>query len=306
VVKKIIQSDFKAHWVQNLDIESYHSLKDFVSSGGVKYALKSPEHFKEFVIDRNPVASTAAMDFGRLVHVALLEPERFQKHLRVEPEINRRSSIERKSLEVWKESQGPEAIAVAADDLKVIHKIRDRISKHEVAKGLMTIGEREWSGFAKCPRTGLGLRARPDFMDRERGFIMDVKTTIDARKGPFMRKIQDYEYDLSAWMYCHIASLIENRPFENFYILAVEKSPPYPICLFQMDQAFMEIGEQKFKKGIDILKHCFETNQWPSYQDEAELIGPTDWYIKQAADEMMFNQTMEEKNDQTNRVGSRE
>lgn len=280
-----LSEDFEPYWKQGLSIEAYHSEKNFVSSGGLRHFARSPEHFYEHVLMNRPNESTEAMKFGNLVHMALLEPRRFAENLRVEPEINRRSSKERQKLEDWKLSLPPDAITIRQSDLEVVSRIRQKIEKHKVARGMLQTGDREWSGFAKCPMTGLGLRCRPDFMDRNVGIVMDVKTTTDARREVFNRKVQELDYDLAAWMYLHVASLVEGTNFDQFYWLAVEKTPPFAIALHNAEY-FLEFGEFKFKQQIRRLVKCVEKNEWPSYQEEADFIHPTDWYMNKMNAEM--------------------
>lgn len=286
-IPKFLPEDFKPYWVEEMDIDDYHSKKDFVSSGGLRLIEdKSPRHFHHRICEGESKRPSEAQEFGRLVHVALLEPKRFAKNLILEPTYNKRSSIEREKMNAWRAQQGQEAIIVEKEDLEAIVAIRRRIEQEPIIKGLLTLGKREWSGFGRDAETGIGIRARPDFFHAPdenfpHGIIMDVKTTTSCKEENFTKTIVEYNYHLSLYFYRKVAEAIEGCQFPLTYILAVEKTPPYEMELFPMtDGMYEETAEFLYKETMQTLKYCIETNHWHGYRrsSEPKPISPPYWY----------------------------
>ena len=70
-------------FVQNLDIEAYHSLKEFVSSSQLKEMAKSPAHFKAAL--ESPWKRTSALEFGDAAHCFMLQPKEFERRFTAMP-----------------------------------------------------------------------------------------------------------------------------------------------------------------------------------------------------------------------------
>jgi len=299
----ILPESFRPYWDSEMDIDAYHGRKDFISSGGMRMIEQlSPEHFYHRICEGPPDRPTQAQEFGRIVHIALLEPDRFARNLILEPDHNKRSSIERAKIEQWRTLQGPEAIIIEKKDFDAIVAIRKRIESFPVVKGLLKLGRREWSGFGRCPLTGIGIRARPDFFHAPDetypdGIIMDVKTTVSAREEDFKFTIENYLYHLSLYAYRKVAESIEGVIFPRACILAVEKSPPYAMNLFWMDDMiYEETAEFLYKQIMFKLKACIEGSDWPGYNREAVRISPSFGYENKMRVRMDFMESKEAMN----------
>ncbi len=47
--------------------------------------------------------------------------------------------------------------------------------------------------------------------------------------------------------------------------MVIEKSAPYAISVYQLDQTSLEQGRHEFKTLLARYQHCLETNDWPAY-----------------------------------------
>jgi hypothetical protein len=52
---------------------------------------------------------------------------------------------------------------------------------------------------------------------------------------------------------------------KDFLFLVIEKSAPYAISIYQLDEASIEQGRHEFKQLLMRYKHCLESNDWPAY-----------------------------------------
>lgn len=121
-------------------------------------------------------------------------------------------------------------------------------------------------------------KARPDFL-RQGHIIVDVKTTIDAEPGWFAKEIGNRMYHVSAAYYLDVVSSVLGQKFDQFIILAVEKSPPYGVSVHLLDEGSVEAGRVLYKRALKILSECRKTNEWPAYPDEILNTAIPPWFF---------------------------
>lgn len=297
---KILSKDFKAFWKKDLSDDQYHSKNEFMGSTGLKQMLRSPLHFYELVAKGRDDRTTPAMRLGRLIHAAILEPDRFKKNMVVSPDFNRRTKVGKESERRWLEERLQSDIIVTQKDYDTILAVVERVYDHPVARGVLAGGEREWSGFFRDDRTGVACKIRPDLMIRDEAMILDVKTCLDASQNAFSRAIWQYRYDVQAGFYLNGASIIDEVQYEQYFILAVEKNPPYASALYRLDGAVMESGEIGFRKALRRYCECISVNRWPAYQEMAEPISLPDYVLKQVEEDFDQHERSEEEHYERN------
>lgn len=240
--------------------DDYHG-HPAVGSTSLKNILRSPAHYKYEL--ESPHDPTPALAFGQACHESLLEPDLFSKRVVVRPKFEGEGS--RAAREKWHLENGHKTI-VTEEQLEHIKGILRSVSKHKTARGLLAGGHSEESYFDQCPETGLIRKVRPDF-SRQGHIIVDLKTTIDAEPETFRRDIARYKYHLSGAYYLDVVSAVTGEKFNQFIIIAVEKSPPYGVSVHLLDEGTVDAGRFLYKKALKILKECKEKNEWPAYPD---------------------------------------
>ena len=281
---EVAPETFENKWVENLSNEDYHSKKDHINAGGIREILRSPFHYYQACLG-NKREDTASMILGTLIHKALLEPNDFISKTIVMPEFNSRSNAGKLEKAEWLKAH-ESRIIVDQKQSDIISSILDSIAKMPELVGILSDGHKEISGFFRDPESGFKCRIRPDILiaadtvNAIPPYVIDVKTTRDASKEAFTRSILNYSYHVSAAFYLHGASIISGQQIENFQWIAVENVPPYAVACYEMDRAWLEIGEHLFKKALRTLKECMSKNEWPGYQVEPEFISPPDWVLK--------------------------
>lgn len=257
----MVESDLNLPCKQFMSNDEYHR-HPAVGSTSLKNILRSPAHYK-YEID-HPQDPTPALVFGRACHESLLEPDLFSKRVVVKPKFEGEGS--RAAREKWHLENGHKTI-VTEEQLEHIKGILRSVSKHKTARALLAGGHAEESYFDQCPDTGIVRKARPDFL-RQGHIIVDVKTTTDAEPETFRKDIAKYKYHLSAAYYLDVISAVLGERFDQFIIIAVEKSPPYGVSVHLLDEGTVDAGRFLYKKALKILKECKDKNQWPAYPDE--------------------------------------
>lgn len=257
--------------IENMGNDEYHS-SEGLSSSRLKKLLISPAHF---------IASTTetstAMEFGTAVHMALLEPDKFEQTYIAEPAADKRTKDGKAKFEeiaasgkkLLKESQMTDVL-----------RMRDRFHSHIVGKKLYDNSRREISAYATDHETNILVKARADILhESETTIIADIKTCEDARPSAAASAIAAYQYDLSAALYLDVFSSALKKPVVNFMWVFIEKKPPYGIRCYLANSDVLHNGRRQYKKALNEYVVSKDFNHWPSYKEDIEDINLPNWYL---------------------------
>lgn len=264
---KILDETFKNHWNESLSNEDYHADKSFVSSSGLKHLIKSPKHFKKLYLEAESKPDTNAMRFGRIVHLALLEPNKFKEKVKAVPDFgDLRLVINREKKKEWL-AQLPQGVEfVSINEYEDLLQIIDSVLENKDALELIKDGIFECSGFFRDPETGLACKIRPDIMRHNLEILPDVKTSAFPDKEAFSREIWKYRYDISmAYYRLGIECITGIRPKVVRFIV-VEKEPPFEVLIFEMDIGMVNRAETELRVLLNMLAKCIEKNHFPGRQ----------------------------------------
>lgn len=262
LIPQIVGEEFLPLWDHTLSNEEYHADKTAVSSTWLKEILKSPKAF--LAHGQVQKKETAAFRIGRAVHMAILEPEVFQKNYVISPEFKGTGSVKLKAD--WRMSLPDSALILKEEEYEDLLGMINSVSKHGDACNILKNGKAEISGYFRDPITGIKCRIRPDFWHREMGAIMDVKTTISVKIEDFSKAIWNYRYDFQTAMYSHGIKQLEGMGVGYPLFLAIEKKPPYEVAVYCADDALLQNGYFDYQDAMGKLKTCISDNFWPGYQ----------------------------------------
>lgn len=245
--------------------EEYHN-SGYLGKSKLMKVLDSPIKFKYAL--EHPPKPTPSMEFGIALHMAVLEPTKFEKKYSVLPEdFNLRSKANKEIYQtILDNGQTP----IMFDDFTKIMEMVKSINSVEYAKKALN-GEHEISYYWNDERTNVKLSCRPDsrrelVKDKE-GIIVDLKTCSNASTEAFMKDAIRFGYDIQAAQYIEGCNLYYGYP-HRFTFIAVEKEPPYAVNILEADELFIQYGRDRFRECISIVKHCTETNNWWGYNGE--------------------------------------
>jgi len=271
--------------VANLPPANYRS-DPSLSRGAILDLLRSPAHYyaRHLAADLAVEEPSDAMRLGTLVHLAILEPSAFKSTVAEGPDVSRATRI-------WKEAEaaagGCELLKPA--EMRKIVGIRDAVLAHPIARSIFGgPGLPEASYFWPRQITGrtaqgdgsLWLRARPDFVTDD-GFVVDLKTTTDARAETFTRRAWDLGYHVQAALYLEGVSRYNveaGLPAPRaFVIVAVETDPPFAVQVFAPDDGLLHLGAQAIDVALSRFVECSAAGDWPSYSREIVPLSPPRW-----------------------------
>jgi exodeoxyribonuclease VIII len=176
-----------------------------------KRLRRSPWHFKALEGPRDPELMkmpSPQMAVGTMVHVACLEPHRFDCCYAIGPDINK-NTREWRAFAQQCADMGREPIAQLQRDQAFAIAQAARAVPDFAA--VLAGARNEASLWWRCKDTGVLCKARPDVMHvyaptsaHPKGFaiLADLKTTEDASAEGFARSVADYSYHTQAHWYC--------------------------------------------------------------------------------------------------------
>lgn len=248
-----------------------------LSSTGARALLRSPAHY---AWQQEHRAERAVFDVGHAVHAVVLGVG---------------MGIERLEFDSFRSAAARDARDAARNDGKVpileadwapIAAMCDAVLAHPVARGLLEQpGKAEQSVFAADPDTGVWLRGRVDFLPDDLAdrptVLVDLKTAVTADPGAFGRSAAEYGYDIQSQWYQHVLRLARGDTDTEFVFIVVEKQPPHPVCVIELDAEFAAIGRVRMRRAIDLFRACRDAGEWPGYEPITHLVGPPVWLTYQ-------------------------
>lgn len=214
----------------------------------------------------NPIIKTKALTDGQIIHDKLLNTG---KQILELPYKDFRTD-EAKAARAEAEEQGMYAICKGSSDWQTLE---------EMATMIRPQIEQDFPSYYQVPHksevtiiyelNGVPCQSRLDFLSEEARLIVDIKSTRDANPYKTEKSMDDYDYDMQAYVYLEAANQIDPDKEWRFIFLFVEKKPPHLISIREPDLWALETGYQKWETASAQWKACLdagtEMEHWPGY-----------------------------------------
>lgn len=266
--------------VYDLSIEQYHNESPGISRSALMEFKKSPLHYWDKYLNPNKpiqekpeiITVRDPLGFGNALHTYILEPREFDRRYRLMPKISRATKAGKELYEdLRSDLNGRELICEEA--IAELEGMRSSVVNDPFASGLITDGLYEHSIYWIDKDTGILCKVRPDIWHSN--MIVDLKTTSDAEYRSFQRSVFSYGYHIQCGMiYEALRSIGHN--ITRYFFIAVEKTRPYAVGIYELDEVALERGISDFKELLFRLKDCMDKNHWPGY--ERSTIGLPAYY----------------------------
>jgi len=212
--------------------------KEGISSSDFRLLEISPLHYANS--DRFSLSGNS-FDFGTLVHSLALEPEGVKDQYSISPKFDLRTKQGKADKKAY-ELENSNKIVINEDDYAVATRMAENV--RIIAGGILRGGIAESSVFAKdC--FGITRKCRPDYYIEDAGIVIDLKTTKSCKLYDFQKSIYDYKYHRQAAWYMDALAL-SGKTVNTFIIVAVEKSSPYMVRVFELDEKSIEKGREEY------------------------------------------------------------
>ena len=259
------------HGMPNAD---YHA-SPAISKSGLDKIAKSPAHYR--AAKEAPAETTDAMVIGSAFHDYILLPEIFQTAYTVLPEdFNGRTKDGKSYLETIKASG---QTILKAEWLKDIQGMAAAVAAHPKAAALLSGGHSEVSMFWQDANTGLDCRCRPDHINPA-GIIVDLKSTLDASPAAFAKSCANLRYHVQDAFYSEGYYQAAGTWPRGFVFIAVEKTAPYAVACYTLDDVAKEKGRELYRQDLQTLHAAQANNRWTAYSQKIETLTLPAWAFK--------------------------
>lgn len=263
----------------DLTNEVYHGVRTYYSSSQLKEANEDIQTFHKIyvtgeIVKEFSTQARAAMDTGTYYHTAILEPDMLTKECSVWDGIRKGKAYE----EFLVNNKGKTIIT--AKDFEKANALISATKNDPQTLKLISAGEPEMSAFTELE--GVKVRVRADWMDVERGFILDLKSmsgNVRDIQG-IKKKIDMMDYDLSAAFYIDAfnAALAKNKvkgnPIKDFYWSFASKDQ-VSCQVYRATDEMIRVGRAKYKKALREIAEA-EATGWV-FESKVIDVGPNPW-----------------------------
>ncbi len=290
--------------IDGLPDEMYRAAVGF-STSELKHAELSPAHWLAYKNKKRETKN--AFEFGKAVHMAILEPMRLQNDLLVKPAGELRSNAGKQAYINWMyEVMTKRGDTEILEDYKEWYEDKKRTLSEQYKKmeemiPVTFISEYEksqcdhilakvtkfceqqkvsWTNTEISGWIRIGdqiLKGRADGLNTDTLTIDDIKTTRSIEQHSFIYDARKLKYNRSAFTYllifdCHL-----------FRWIAVEKEYPYAIGPFQAfrDIDWIQEGKDIITKTMVNLQHSIDSNNYSEPYDSFVTIEPKSYNVEQ-------------------------
>lgn len=268
------------HWLAKKRMAEYHAAP---GANGSTFLHDTPAQMKHEAMQ--PPEINYAFALGDAVHIAVLEPDRFDKERGVEeffqysPTKGLDSKAAREAFEA-----DPSKPLVTPELISKARYMRDAILRHRLAKKLLSAkADTELSGFAWDPDAQIIRKIRIDYRPQKGNYLVDIKTCEGVAEHKFWGSVKKYKYGAKAAFYLDTEAMIENRlPKPLFYLIAVEgpkaqsagvHDAPYLARVFEIgtpvqELSLIEEGRAFYQNRLAMFANAARTNDWEGFEHE--------------------------------------
>ncbi len=262
-----------------LEIGDYHR-HPAVSKSHLDQVARSPLHYWARYVDPNRVEQepTAAMTIGSALHTHVLELDTWDDRYVTMPDgIDRRTKQGKLEWEAFSVASTGRTV-LSKTDAELVMRMGHAVWSHPAAAFLLNRpGLAEQTYLWTDEATGLECKCRPDWMTNDGQLIVDLKTTEDASPTGFRKSVANFRYHVqAAWYLDGIERATGRRP-EQFIFVCVEKKAPHAVAVYAASAEMVAAGALQAEQDLARLALCRESNQWPGYSNQIEVIDLPPW-----------------------------
>lgn len=249
--------------IVDISFDKYKEL-DAISRSDLNLLEISAEHFlrKDEIFKESK-----SLDIGTAFHHFLLEPDLFfEKYIILDKGQSKRT---KSGQEIKKMCDEKGMNLLNNCDFELIKKMHNGVRRNNLATRLIMDGMSEMTLIGVDEKTGIKIKARPDFMTEISGdevTVIDLKTSKSARDTDFMRSVYKYNYHIQQYM---IITLLKQKYKKvNFYFVVCEKESLYSCVVYTLSDDILMFAEEKYRDLMDYLKDCKDTGVYTGYKNK--------------------------------------
>lgn len=231
---------------------------------------------------------SVARYLGDVVHCAILESDDFtdrylplpdfdpERHTKADgsPATNWRATKAYKEDCARIAEEWPDVQLVERDQWDKAVAMRDQVFGHAEAKALLKAdGLVEASIIVTDPEFGIRWKLRPDKIVTKTHANLSVKTTRNAREDVFTHDVFRYGYHVKEAVYRMLLP-VAGIDVGHTWILALESEGAHEVALYEMDDAYLDMGREMALKGMAKIAQAMDSGDWPGLPVSLTTLSP--------------------------------
>ena len=177
-------------------------------------------------------------------------------------------------------------VPLLEDEWGQVIDMAQAIRRHPIAAAIFdpTRGKPEQVLVWEDPDTGVRRRAMVDWLPTAAGrrlIVADYKTTTSASPAALTRSVASFGYHQQAPWYLDGAIALGLDEAPAFVFVAQEKTAPYLVTVFQLDENALRIGRDLNRRALEVYRDCTASDVWPGYSSDVEVIALPRWAERQ-------------------------
>lgn len=263
-----------------MDEPTYRAIKNRANYSFLKMlGSKTPAHAK-YAAD-NPPEPTPALLAGSYFHDLMESPDKVRSTWAVMPNFDGRTKAGKEGKAEFGELNKGKRI-IPHNLHQSITQMYESAMTNKLVRAVMEDNNclREAPFLWTDSVTSTPCKALADVLNPDGGYILDWKSTIDAAPAVFPRQFLNVGYDLQAAGYLEGARTL-GLDIKDFLVVAIEKSPPYGVCVYRVPDSLIEIGLRRWREACRIWNECTESDIWPGYPENIIELAAPSWAIRE-------------------------
>ena len=237
-----------------------------ISKSELDLINEAPLKFKE-----HEYRDTPEMMLGRAIHCAILEPEAFNKKFAIAPSVDRRTKAGKEAYQEFMEYAQFKEI-LTSDQALTVEELQQTFGSTDHYGAFVKNSITEVSCYAKIYGNILS-RGRVDAINKD-GYVIDIKTTKDAKRPYFRRSLTNFRYHVQAAYYLDILTEATGIAHDVFVLIVIERAKPYLHKTYVFSEEAIDRGREEYLSNLKTYEQCMKTDQWPGYDSAIEIIEP--------------------------------
>jgi hypothetical protein len=252
--------NFQKNVENRLDADDnwYYNDTKYISNSMLKTLKSHGPIYLEKYLKGELRKESDAFTFGRALHCAVLEADVFDdrytyfddKALVEEIGGARPTSTKKykEALAEFKEVNSSKEI-LSLEDYNKVMLMTEKINNNQQAKELLSGTDREVIYHSEI--NGVKTKIKVDAI-KHRSYIVDIKTMSKTpNQKNMISAMHNFDYDMQGAFY------LDNSMCNSFWFIAIEKSYPYTIGVYELSQESIERGKEKYWEALEDYKHHF-------------------------------------------------
>lgn len=265
-----------------VDFDEYASW-DAVNASTLNTFSKTPAHVY-YEMTHGGKDSTQAMDLGWMVHLAVLEPEKFADTVVACPLTDKRTKAGKAA---WADFEAKNAgkYITSEKEFEKVEAMAKSVLSHETAAAFFSgPGQNEIS--IVWEESSVLCKARIDRISKinESPVVGDFKTARTADRRSFEKAIYDFGYHVQGAHYLAGLEVLypvpAGAPDRSYVFIVVENQPPYCTAVYELEDVALDEGKTFRDQYLKQWKECMASGVWPGYSSGMDYAGLPAWAYK--------------------------